>query len=79
MPIRYLYKPSDNTIAIDPSYIFQKNHSINSPIVALRQKGPHAMSSQASEYAPYITDPSEAREILKDLIRSKALVYLLIS
>jgi hypothetical protein len=69
-PIRYLYKPSDNTIAIDPSYIFQKNHSINSPIVALRQKGPHAMSSQASEYAPYITDPSEAREILKDLIRS---------
>lgn len=69
-PVRYLYKPTDNTIAIDPSYVFQKNHEIGSDIIALRRKGPHVMSTRGSEYAPYITDPSEARFILEDLIRS---------
>lgn len=69
-PVRYLYKPTANTIALDPSYAFKFSHSINSPIVAIRHKGPHQMSSRADEYPPYITDPSEARFILQDLIRS---------
>ena len=53
-PIRYLYKPTDNTIAIDPSYVFQKNHGSSATITAIRTKGPHRMSSSASEYPPYI-------------------------
>lgn len=69
-PVRFLYKPTDNTIALDPSYTFKHNHSIGSPIVAISRKGPHQMSGRATEYPPYITDPSEARFILQDLIRS---------
>lgn len=69
-PVRYLYKPTGNTIAIDPSYVFQKNHEAGSAIVAIRTKGPHTMSTRATEYPPYITNPSEARFILEDLIRS---------
>ena len=69
-PVRYLYKPTDNTISIDPSYTFKYSHSINSPIVAISHKGPHQMSGRGDEYALYITDPSEARFILQDLIRS---------
>jgi hypothetical protein len=69
-PVRYLYKPTSNTIAIDPSYVFQKNHTSGSAIVAIRSKGPHTMTTRADEYAPYITNPSEARFILEDLIRS---------
>lgn len=69
-PVRFLYKPTDNTIALDPSYTFKYSHSINSPIVAVSRKGPHQMSGRATEYPPYITDPSEARFILQDLIRS---------
>lgn len=69
-PVRYLYKPTDNTIALDPSYTFKFNHAANSPIVAISRKGPHQMSGRASEYPPYITDPSEARFILQELIRS---------
>lgn len=69
-PVRFLYKPTDNTLAIDPSYVFQKNHTPSSPIVQIGKKGPHQMSSRASEYPPYITNPSEARFILEDLIRS---------
>lgn len=69
-PIRYLYKPTDNTIALDPSYTFKHSHPIGSPIVSISRKGPHQMSGRATEYPSYITDPSEARFILQDLIRS---------
>lgn len=69
-PVRYLYKPTDNTIALDPSYTFKHSHPVDSPIVAISHKGPHQMSTNATEYPPYITDPSEARFILQDLIRS---------
>lgn len=69
-PVRVLFKPTPTTLAIDPSYIFLKNHSIGSKVVSLRSKGPHAMSTDGREYAPYITDPSEARIILQELIKS---------
>jgi hypothetical protein len=69
-PVRYLYKPTNTTVAIDPSYTFKNTHSVGSSIVAINKKGPHQMSGKASEYPAYITDPSEARTILQDLIRS---------
>lgn len=69
-PVRFLYKPTSDTIALDPSYTFKYNHDINSPIVAINRKGPHVMSGRADEYPSYITNPSEARFILQDLIRS---------
>lgn len=69
-PVRYLYKPTSNTIALDPSYTFKHSHAAGSPIVAISRKGPHQMSGKATEYPAYVTDPSEARFILQDLIRS---------
>ena len=69
-PVRYLYKPTDTTLAIDPSYTFKYNHNYGSYITQISKKGPHAISSNGAEYAPYITNPSEARFILEDLIRS---------
>ena len=69
-PVRYLYKSANNTIALDPSYTFKHNHAANSAVVAISHKGPHQMSGRGDEYAPYITNPSDARFILQDLIRS---------
>lgn len=69
-PVRFLYKPTDNTIAIDPSYTFKYNHSVGTGVVAISHKGPHVMSGNGAEYSAYITDPSEARVILQELIRS---------
>lgn len=67
-PVKYLFKPSANSIAIDPAYVFQNRHDIGSGVTMIRHKGPHVMSSNGTELAPYITDPSVAREILQDLI-----------
>jgi hypothetical protein len=69
-PVRFLYKPTENTIAIDPSYTFKYNHSVGAGVVAVNHKGPHVMSGNGAEYSAYITDPSEARAILQELIRS---------
>jgi hypothetical protein len=69
-PVRYLYAPTSTTIAIDPSYVFQYNHSVGASVVAINHKGPHIMSGRGTEYPPYVTNPSEAREILEELIRS---------
>ena len=67
-PVRYLYKPNDNTIAIDPSYTFKYNHINGSSVILIGTMGPHQITSYGSEYAPYITDPSQARIVLEDLI-----------
>jgi hypothetical protein len=67
-PVRYLFKPTDGTMQIDPSYVFKHNHEIGSAITAIRRRGAHVMSGLGTELAPYLTDPSVAREILQDLM-----------
>jgi len=67
-PVRYLYKASEGTLALDPAYIFQYDHSPGSSITAIRRKGAHVMSGLGKEYAFYVSDPSAARLILQDLI-----------
>jgi len=69
-PVRYLYKPTDSTIAIDPSYTFKFSHAIGSGITLVETNGPHTMSGTAAEYPAYITDPSQARITLENLITS---------
>lgn len=67
-PIRYLFKPSDNTIALDPAYIFQEDHPAGATITMINRRGGHQLRGDGSEYAPYITDTAIAREILQELI-----------
>jgi len=67
-PVRYLFKPSANSIAIAPAYVFQHGHTVGSAVTAIRKRGPHTMSSKGTEFAPYVTDTAIAREILQELI-----------
>jgi hypothetical protein len=68
-PVRILYKPTANSIQLDPAYIFKQNHEIGSSVTIIRKRGAIVMSGLGKEYSMYITDPSIAREILQDLIR----------
>ena len=69
-PVRILFKPTDNTIFIDPAFVFQNEHgpAQNSSVTLLRRQGPHIMSTRGTEFAPYITDTAQAREILQNLM-----------
>ena len=64
-PIRYLYKPTDNSLQMDPAYTFKFTHNIGDAVTMIRRKGAHVMSGSAAEYPLYITDPGIARETLK--------------
>lgn len=68
-PVRYLYKPTDSSMQLDPAYIFEKNHDIGSAITVIRRRGAHVISTTGREYAPYLTDPATARAILQELLR----------
>jgi hypothetical protein len=68
-PVRYLFKPSSSTLALDPSYVFQYNHDIGSSVTKIRRRGGIQFDGRGSEYAPYITDPSAARQILQELMQ----------
>lgn len=67
-PVPYLYKPNSTSIAIDPSYTFLHNHSINSNIVMLRQKGNIVLTSDGAQIPFYVTDTSIARITLQQLM-----------
>jgi len=68
-PVRYLFKPTPSSMQIDPAYVFKNNHDVGDTITVIRRKGAHVISSTGKEYAPYITDPSIAREVLQELLR----------
>jgi hypothetical protein len=67
-PVRYLFKPTDGSMQIDPAYVFEYNHETGSSVTVIRRRGAHVMSGLGLEYPSYITDPSVARETLKDLL-----------
>jgi hypothetical protein len=71
-PVKYLYTPNNTAIVIDPSYIFQFNHALGSTVISIDNQGPHIMSGEGTEYPPYITNPSDVRITLENLIESVA-------
>jgi len=68
-PVRYLYKPTDGSLQLDPAYIFQYDHEVGSSVTVIRNRGPIIMSGAGLEYPPYITNPAVARTVLQDLIQ----------
>lgn len=68
-PVRILYKPTTNSLQLDPAYVFKQNHAIGSSVTVIRKRGAIVMSGLGKEYGAYITDPGVAREILQDLMR----------
>jgi hypothetical protein len=68
-PVRILYKPTANSLQLDPAYVFKQNHEIGSSVTVIRKRGAIVMSGLGKEYSMYVTDPAVAREILQDLMR----------
>jgi len=68
-PVRIFYKPTANSIQLDPAYVFKQDHEVGSSVTIIRRRGAIVMSGIGKEYSAYITDPGVAREILQDLIR----------
>ena len=79
-PVKYLSVPNSNTILIDPSHIFQKNHLAGSSVrVIADDLKPHKPSSSGDDYAVYLTSPSEARQVVQELLASLAAAGVIVT
>lgn len=69
-PVRYLSRPSSNTLLLDSSYIFQKNHNVGSDITLIRMVRPYQPKADGSDYAIYLTGTTKGRVEAEKLIKS---------
>ena len=69
-PVKYRGRPNNNTLLLDPSYVFQKTHIagevINVLMSTLKGTAPRVTGG---DYATYITGVKEARLIVQELLR----------
>lgn len=69
-PIKYRGRPNNNTLLLDPSYVFQKTHIIgevvNVLIPSLKGTTPRVTGD---DYATFVTGVKEARLIVQELLR----------
>jgi len=68
VPIRYRGIPNGNTILIDPSYVWNSNHSAGEVINVISKQEPYVPRKNGIDLAIYFTSPSGAREIVQDIL-----------
>jgi hypothetical protein len=70
--IRYRGVPNSNTILIDPSYIFQNDHSVGTYVNVISDTTPYAPRRSGVDLAIYLTSPSGAREVVQEILKTLA-------
>lgn len=67
-PIRYRGIPNSNTILIDPSYIFKKNHSSGESVNVVSKQMPYVPRRDGTDLPIYFTSPAGARVIVQEIL-----------
>lgn len=78
-PVRYFFKPSENALAIDPSYVFKYTHDVGSSTTMIRRRGGIRFGGLGTEFGAYITDPAAARIVLQELMEEVKSVGIFIN
>jgi len=60
-PIRYLGRPSNNTLLLDASYTFKKTHAVNADITLVTSTKPFQPRVDGRDYATYLTGTTKGR------------------
>lgn len=69
-PIRYRGIPNSNTILIDPSYVFESNHSAGESVNVVSRQIPYVPRRDGTDLAIYFTSPAGAREVVQEILDS---------
>jgi len=68
-PVPYISRPNNNTILLDPSYIFNTSHAINTKINYINDRMAFEPNANGSDLPIYLTSPVDARRIVQDLLK----------
>jgi hypothetical protein len=67
-PIKFVGKPNNANLVVDPSYVFKKNHASGSKLNYVTRIGASVVATDTTSPAAYVTGVAIARNALKDLI-----------
>lgn len=68
VPISYQGILNSNTISIDPSRVFLKNHAIGSNVNVISARAPLSPNTLGQDYAVYLPSPVSARQVVQDIL-----------
>lgn len=72
-PVKFLSVPNTNTILIDPAHVFKFTHAAGSTVnVITNDLKPYSPRINGNDLAVYLTSPSEARNLVQELLASLA-------
>lgn len=81
-PVRYLGRPSNNTLLLDAAYTFKKTHLLGSNVSFLRHPKPFTPSVDGLDYPTYLTGTIkgriEAEKISKELAAAGIFLNIII-
>lgn len=70
VPIKYRGVPNSNTILIDPSYVFKRNHASGEIINIISNQVSYVPRKDGTDLAIYFTSPSGARQVVQDILNT---------
>lgn len=68
-PIPYISRPSNQTLRINPSYKFKKNHPIGTDVTLIAQDFPIVVNKNGADFPFYLTDSVAGRIYAEQLIK----------
>ena len=78
-PVRFRGVPNSKTILLDPSYVFQKDQPIGTPINVIADQKPYKPRRDGTDLAIYLTSPSDAREVVQRILASLAAAGVIVN
>jgi hypothetical protein len=78
-PVKFRGVPNSKTILLDPSYVFQKDHDIGTPINVLVDQKAYKPRRVGTDLAFYLTSPSDAREVVQGILESLAAAGVIVN
>jgi hypothetical protein len=78
-PIRYRGIPNQDTLLIDPGYVFKFDHDVNASINVITSRQPYTPNKTGKDLAIYMTSPSGARTVVQTILASLAAAGIIVN
>jgi len=77
-PVKYIGRPTNETLLLDPTYTFEKNHSSGEIVNVLDTLEPYKPRNKGEDYAAYITGTDEALDEVEEILRKLKAVNVIL-
>lgn len=78
-PVKFRGVPNSKTILLDPSYVFQNDHGVGTPVNVLVEQKAYKPRRDGTDLAIYLTSPSDAREVVQGILESLAAAGVIVN